>query len=91
LRTSGFADITAFNATFSRAAGFRPTLDLNWSAMRLRRLSEAECYARCYGAHRSDQVSVLKPMPRRPPLAGEELRRHFEQRLDARGPEQEAA
>jgi hypothetical protein len=30
-------------------------------------------------------------MPRRPPVAGEQLRRHFERRLDARGPEQEAA
>jgi hypothetical protein len=59
--------------------------------MRLRPLSEAECYARCYGAHRSDQVSILKAVPRRPPLAGEQLRRHFESRLDARGPEQEAA
>ena len=58
--------------------------------MRLRPLSEAECYARCYGAHRSDQVSVLKPT-RRPALAGEQMRQLFERRLDARGPEQEAA
>ena len=54
-------------------------------------LSEAECYARCYGAHRSDQVSVLRPARRKPRESGEELRRLFEQRLDARGPEQEAA
>jgi hypothetical protein len=59
--------------------------------MRLRVLSEAECYARCYGAHRSDQVSVLRPVRRKPPESGEELRRLFERRLDARGPEQEAA
>jgi hypothetical protein len=59
--------------------------------MRLRPLSEAECYARCYGAHRSDQVSVLRPVRRRPPAAGEDLRRHFERLLDARGPEREAA
>jgi hypothetical protein len=59
--------------------------------MRLRVLSEAECYARCYGGHRSDQVSVLRPAPRKPRESGEELRRLFEQRLDARGPEQEAA
>ncbi|HEX6763531.1 MAG TPA: hypothetical protein VF094_12090 [Gaiellaceae bacterium] len=59
--------------------------------MRLRRLSEAECYARCYGAHRSDQVSVIRPTAPRPALAGEQLRRLFESRLDARGPEQEAA
>jgi hypothetical protein len=59
--------------------------------MRLRPLSEAECYARCYGAHRSDQVSVLKPTTRRPAIAGEQMRQLFERRLDARGPEQEAA
>ena len=29
--------------------------------MRLRPLSEAECYARCYGDIRSDQVVVLRP------------------------------
>src|SRR5262245_59045910 len=55
------------------------------SAMRLRPLSEAECYARCYGAHRSDQVSVIRPPTPRPALAGEQLRRLFESRLDARG------
>jgi hypothetical protein len=59
--------------------------------MRLRTLSEAECYARCYGAHRSDQVSVLRPTKRKPAPGGEDLRKHFERRLDARGPEQEAA
>jgi hypothetical protein len=59
--------------------------------MRLRTLSEAECYARCYGAHRSDQVSVLRPATRKTVSAGEDVRRLFERRLDARGPEQEAA
>ena len=29
--------------------------------MRLRPLTEAECYARCYGDVRTDQVSVLRP------------------------------
>jgi hypothetical protein len=29
--------------------------------MRLRPLTEAECYARCYGGFRTDQVSVLLP------------------------------
>jgi hypothetical protein len=29
--------------------------------VRLRPLTEAECYARCYGDIRSDQVSVLRP------------------------------
>ncbi|HZT16769.1 MAG TPA: hypothetical protein VFA19_12565 [Gaiellaceae bacterium] len=58
--------------------------------MRLRPLTEAECYARCYGGHSSDRVSVLPP-GRRPTSAGEQLRRLFERRLDARGPEAEAA
>jgi hypothetical protein len=29
--------------------------------MRLRPLTEAECYARCYGGFRTDQVTVLAP------------------------------
>ena len=62
--------------------------------MRLRTLTEAECYARCYGAHRDDRVTVLRNPPARraaPTSGGEALRRRFEQRLDARGPEAEAA
>jgi hypothetical protein len=58
---------------------------------RLRTLSEAECYERCYGwRYTEDTVKVL---PRRgaPPAhssdAGEELRRLLELRLDAREPE----
>jgi hypothetical protein len=58
---------------------------------RLRELSEAECYARCYGSG-DDQVRVVKiperPRPRyAPAVSGEELRRLFELRLDARQPE----
>jgi hypothetical protein len=34
---------------------------LQCGAMRLRPLTEAECYARCYGGFRTDQVSVLLP------------------------------
>jgi hypothetical protein len=62
--------------------------------MRLRTLSEAECYARCYGAHGDERVSVVRLLPRPFPrltLDGEELRDRFEERLDARGPEAEAA
>lgn len=62
--------------------------------MRLRTLTEAECYARCYGAHRDDSVTVLRRLPARrvgPTTQGESLRERFEQRLDARGPEAEAA
>ena len=54
---------------------------------RLRALSEAECYLRCYGAGDS-QVRLVQLEPRRPRsrprLSGEELRRLFEVRLDAR-------
>jgi len=39
---------------------------LQCGAVRLRPLTEAECYARCYGALRSDQVSVVRiPKSRR--------------------------
>jgi hypothetical protein len=55
--------------------------------MRMRPLSESECYARCYGA-RDEQVRVVRLEPRRARPAvrpsGEELRRYFEERLDQR-------
>jgi hypothetical protein len=61
--------------------------------MRLRTLSEAECYARCYGGLSDERVTVLRlpanPVDRITP--GEELRKRFEERLDERGPEAEAA
>jgi hypothetical protein len=54
---------------------------------RLRPLSEAECYARCYGT-RDEMVRVVHVEPRRPRYdvltTGENLRRLFEERLDAR-------
>jgi hypothetical protein len=54
---------------------------------RLRPLSESECYARCYGT-RDEMVRVLHIEPRRPRYevltTGENLRRLFEERLDAR-------
>jgi hypothetical protein len=54
---------------------------------RLRPLSEEECYLRCYGAG-DPQVRVVKLQPRRARgfvrISGEELRRLFELRLDAR-------
>ena len=34
---------------------------LQCGAMRLRPLTEAECYARCYGGFHTDQVSILLP------------------------------
>jgi hypothetical protein len=61
---------------------------------RLRPLTEAECYARCYGGG-GDDVRVMRIEPRRSRvvvrLSGEELRRRFEERLDRREPEVEAA
>jgi hypothetical protein len=62
--------------------------------MRLRPLSEAECYARCYGGHTDERVAVVRlPLRRvkRRDLSGEQLRRLFEERLDARDLEDEAA
>jgi hypothetical protein len=61
--------------------------------MRLRTLSEAECYARCYGGPTDGRVSVIysgQPA-RRTTSAGERLRELFEERLDLRGLEDEAA
>jgi hypothetical protein len=58
--------------------------------VRLRELSEAECYVRCYG-HGDPHVTVLRVEPRTPlrelHISGEQLRRSFEERLDAREPE----
>ena len=56
---------------------------------RLRPLSEAECYARCYGGW-EDSVRIVRLEPRRasPELAveGEALRVRFEEILHARDP-----
>ena len=62
--------------------------------MRLRTLTEAECYARIYGGHGDERVSFVRLLPRRARRAtsmGEQLRGSFEHRLDERGPEAEAA
>lgn len=62
---------------------------------RLRPLTEAECYARCYGDAGGDDVRVVRVEPRRPRVVlrvtGEDLRRRFEERLDGREPQVEAA
>lgn len=56
---------------------------------RLRPLTEAECYARCYGTA-DDAVRVVvrvEPRPKRcapAHLSGEELRLLFEERLNSR-------
>lgn len=66
----------------SRTVGF---------VQRLRALSEAECYARCYGWRGEDGVKVVSVEPRRPryemPVSGELLRSLFEDKLDSREPE----
>jgi hypothetical protein len=59
---------------------------------RLRTLSEAECYARCYGWRGGDDsVRVLKVAKRAPrhevAAAGELLRVLLQDKLDARAPE----
>jgi len=57
---------------------------------RLRPLSEEECYVRLYG-DRDDSVSVIRE-EREPRglarISGEDLRRLFEDRLEARDPEE---
>ena len=54
---------------------------------RLRPLTEAECYARCYGAW-DPTVKIVRLEPRRPRFAasvsGEDIRRALEERIDAR-------
>jgi len=54
-------------------------------------LSEAECYARCYGWRGEDGVKVVSVERRRPryetPVSGELLRSLFEDKLDSREPE----
>jgi hypothetical protein len=72
----------------------RPTPVLGFRTMRLRALTEAECYARIYGGHSADRVDVVRVLPRRTKRAtenGERVREQFEQLLDAHGPEAEAA
>ena len=57
--------------------------------MRLRPLTEAEAYARCYGSG-DDNVRTVKVEPRRArydlPVSGEDLRQAFEAKLDGREP-----
>jgi hypothetical protein len=57
-------------------------------------LDEATAYAHCHGT-RTNDVRIVKLPPRRPRFevltTGEELRRHFEERLDAREADDDAA
>jgi len=58
---------------------------------RLRSLSEAECYARCYGRRNEESVRVVRVRPRPTrdvtTVSGELLRLLFEEKIDARAPE----
>jgi hypothetical protein len=60
--------------------------------VRLRALDEAECYTRCYGGFERN-VEIVEVETRRSRfesrLSGEDIRRLFELRLDARDPELE--
>jgi hypothetical protein len=53
--------------------------------MRLRSLTEAECYARCYGGHPGDSVSVVHELEDqgRRPTSGERLAELFSVRADS--------
>ncbi|HEY6069331.1 MAG TPA: hypothetical protein VIU81_11625 [Gaiellaceae bacterium] len=57
---------------------------------RLRQLTEAECYARCYGGW-EETVKIVRLEPRiarrEPAVQGEALRLRFEELLDGRDPE----
>ena len=87
---------TAYSNTFARvgtAGGYPSGPGPRVPGMRLRALTEAECYARCYGGRSDERVTVVRvPKPRaHRPDAGERLRELFEERLDARPPDAEAA
>ena len=64
----------------------------NLRAVKLKALSEAECYERCFGTRDPTVRVVARVEARREPpprpsavrMSGEDLRRLFEQRLDAR-------
>ena len=62
--------------------------------IRLRPLTEAEAYARCHG-RRETEVRIVHLEPRRPRydlrVTGEDLRRSFERRLEAREPHELSA
>jgi hypothetical protein len=55
---------------------------------RLRTLSEAECYSRCYGQRNDGVVRIVKPQPRlsryQALVSGELLRTLFDDKLDSR-------
>jgi hypothetical protein len=55
-------------------------------------LTEAECWARCYGVRdRTITVSEVERRPGRPAVSGEQLRRLLEERIDARAQDEAEA
>ena len=67
---------------------------LQWASVRLRPLTEAECYARCYGGRREEAFSfvrLLSASEHRRPVTGERLQELFEAPLLTDGREREAA
>ena len=61
---------------------------------RLRTLTEAECWARCYGAW-DPTVTIVRLEPRRPrfrpTVSGEDIRRRLEERIDRRAADEAEA
>jgi hypothetical protein len=51
--------------------------------VRLRPLSEAECYSRCYGERRSDRVSLVRVVATKERREADALRRLVERREKA--------
>jgi hypothetical protein len=51
--------------------------------VRLRPLSEAECYSRCYGGRSGDRVSLVRIVSRKEPREADALRRLVERREKA--------
>jgi hypothetical protein len=51
--------------------------------VRLRPLSEAECYSRCYGGRRGDQVSIVRVVTTTERREADALRRVVERREKA--------
>jgi hypothetical protein len=59
--------------------------------VRLRRLSEAECYARCYGRRGGERIVVVRSGPEAEKDRGEKLRAYFDALPEPTRRETEAA
>jgi hypothetical protein len=74
------------------AGWVRPVPVLQWASVRLRPLTEAECYARCYGGRHDERVTLVSVLPAaepRPVVTGERLKQLFDGRPEPRGPVQD--